>query len=66
MMSTGAFGGLLFFGVMMMAIGGIAFGFSGDMAYVGLAFFGFVLLAGGIGYMVSYQARAQVRTYLGA
>ena len=45
MMSTGAFGGLLFFGVMMMAIGGISFGFSGDMAYVGLALFGFVLLA---------------------
>ena len=42
MMSTGAFGGLLFFGVMMMAIGGIAFVFSGDMAYVGLALFGFV------------------------
>lgn len=56
----------MFFGVMMMAIGGIAFGFSGDMAYVGLALFGFVLLAGGIGYMVSYQARAPVRTYLGA
>jgi hypothetical protein len=48
----------------MMSTG--AFGFSGDMAYVGLALFGFVLLAGGIGYMVSYQARATVRTYLGA
>jgi hypothetical protein len=36
------------------------------MAYVGLALFGFVLLAGGIGYMVSYQPRAPVRTYLGA
>ncbi len=61
MMSTGAFRGFLYyFGVMMMAIGGIAFVFSGDMAYVGLALFGFVLPSRpGIGYMVSYRLEHQ-------